>query len=89
MKYLAVILAAAVLVACTDAPSPASPRGQADACDAVAYQNLVGQDRVVALALPDPKRIYRLGDPVTLDFLPNRLNVKLDETDVIVAIDCG
>ena len=44
---------------------------------------------MVALSIPDPKRQYRLGDPVTLDFNPARVNVELDDTDVIVAIKCG
>lgn len=61
----------------------------ADTCNAAAYTGLIGQDAVTALALPNPKREYRIGQPVTSDFVAERINVKLDDTDVIVAIDCG
>ncbi|WP_025050218.1 I78 family peptidase inhibitor [Sulfitobacter noctilucae] len=63
--------------------------GGPDTCNASAYQNLIGQDAVVDLSLPEPKRTYRFGDPVTMDFNPARLNIQLDETDTIVAITCG
>lgn len=69
--------------------SAAQKTGRPDTCNAVAYQNLIGQDAVVDLSLPEPKRSYRLGDPVTSDFNPARLNIKLDDTDTIIAIDCG
>jgi hypothetical protein len=89
MKYP--IIALLLVAGCGTAPNtgqqpaPAGP----DTCNAGAYQGLIGQDAVVDLSLPDPKRTYRLGDPVTLDFVPERLNIKLDDTDTIVAIDCG
>ncbi len=83
---------AAMVAGCgtTQAPTQrtASSAGP-DTCNAAAYQNLIGQDAVVDLSLPEPKRTYRLGDPVTTDFNPARLNIKLDDTDTIVAIDCG
>lgn len=71
------------------APQSTRPSGGDGTCNAAAYQNLIGQDAVVDLSLPDPKRTYRLSDAVTMDFNPVRLNIKLDETDTIVAIDCG
>lgn len=85
------LLITALLAGCSTAPAPQKPGTPAgpDTCNASAYQSLIGQDAVVDLSLPEPKRTYRLGDPVTLDFNPKRLNVKLDETDTIVAIDCG
>lgn len=89
MKYTWIAL---LLVAgCTTAPSPGREAAPAagDACGASAYQNLIGQDAVVELSLPEPKRSYRLGDPVTQDFVPERLNIVLDDTDTITAINCG
>ncbi len=89
MKYA---FAALLLVAgCTTGPTPgreAAPAAQ-DTCGASAYQNLIGQDAVVELSLPEPKRSYRLGDAVTQDFVPARLNIVLDDTDTITAINCG
>ena len=87
------ILAAVFLAACspqqTNGPSAKASSGGADTCNAASYAGMIGQDAVVALSIPDPKRQYRLGDPVTLDFNPARVNVELDDTDVIVAIKCG
>ncbi|MGJ8626936.1 MAG: I78 family peptidase inhibitor [Sulfitobacter sp.] len=60
-----------------------------DACNAAAYAGLIGQDAVTALVVPEPKREYRIGEPVTSDYNPSRVNIKSDETDIIVAIDCG
>ncbi|MGJ8617008.1 MAG: I78 family peptidase inhibitor [Sulfitobacter sp.] len=61
----------------------------ADTCNAAAYAGLIGQDAVTALAVPEPKREYRIGQPVTSDYNAQRVNIKLDDTDIIVAIDCG
>ncbi len=89
MKYA---FATLLLVAgCTTGPAPvrnAPPAGQ-DTCGAAAYQSLIGQDAVVELSLPEPKRSYRLGDAITQDFVPARLNLILDDTDTITAIRCG
>jgi len=90
MKYsipVVLLLAGCGAAPAVDGPTP-RPAGP-DTCNAGAYQNLIGQDAVVDLSLPEPKRTYRLGDPVTSDFVPERLNIKLDDTDTIIAIDCG
>ncbi|MGC1505204.1 MAG: I78 family peptidase inhibitor [Sulfitobacter sp.] len=90
VPLMALVLVAGCAVAPNSKPaSPAQPASGPDTCNASAYQSLVGQDAVVDLSLPNPKRTYRLGDPVTSDFNPARLNVKLDDTDTIIAIDCG
>ncbi len=94
VTYAGPLMALLLAAGCTGTPmsKPAGttqPASGPDTCNAAAYQHLVGQDAVVDLSLPDPKRTYRLGDPVTLDFNPARLNIKLDDTDTIIAIDCG
>jgi hypothetical protein len=63
--------------------------GVKDTCNAAAYQALIGENGEAGASLPDPKRIYQTGDPVTLDYNPERLNIKLDDTGKIVEIDCG
>ena len=91
MKIYLTIMAGLLAAGCTatQTPPPGVPVAGQDTCNAAAYQNLIGQDAVVDLALPEPKRTYRLGDPVTMDYNPARLNIKLDQTDTIIAIDCG
>ena len=92
MKLRLSILAAGLLAGCaTQTPDRTGPipDGAEDTCNAAAYANLVGQDAVAALQIPEPKRQYRLGDPVTMDYRAERLNVVLNDTDTITAITCG
>ncbi|MGB3245698.1 MAG: I78 family peptidase inhibitor [Sulfitobacter sp.] len=67
----------------------AASAGGPDTCNAAAYASLVGQDAVTALQIPDPKRSYRPDEAITQDFNAARVNIVLDETDVISAITCG
>ncbi len=89
MRYI--LLLSCALAACSPvaSTSPTSPASGADTCGASAYADLIGKDAPNALIVPQPKRLYRIGDPVTLDFNPARVNVQLDTTDVIVALTCG
>jgi hypothetical protein len=68
---------------------PTSRSAAPEACGAENYQNLIGQDAAAALALPDPKRVYRTDEAITQDFVPTRINVQLDDTDTIFAVTCG
>ncbi|AXI40899.1 I78 family peptidase inhibitor [Sulfitobacter sp. SK011] len=88
MFFSLLILAGCAGVATNNTASKSGSAGP-DTCNAAAYVGLIGQEAVTALAVPDPKREYRIGQPVTSDYVANRVNIKLDETDVIVAIDCG
>jgi len=75
MRYA--IIAAMALGGC-NATQPANAPQRAtgnDTCNAAAYQDLVGQDAVVDLTIPEPKRAYRIGDPVTADYDPARVNI--------------
>lgn len=78
-----------VLGGCGDVMPRGTGGSETDACNAAAYQDLVGQDAVVALALPEPKRSYRPDEMITQDYVPTRLNIVLDDTDTITAITCG
>lgn len=91
MKWILTGAAAVLLAGCGDVVATGAPTQNvgADTCNAAAYADLVGQDAVQALSLPDPKRSYRLDEPVTTDYVANRLNVKLDDTDTIIAVTCG
>lgn len=83
MKYS--LVAVALLGACATAAPDASP----ESCNADAYSALVGQDAAASLAVPEPKRVYVIGEPVTQDFVPERINIQLDDTDTVVAVTCG
>ncbi|GLT12835.1 I78 family peptidase inhibitor [Sulfitobacter sp. PR48] len=93
MKTQIALVTAAALAACgpqqNGGASSDAGAGGADTCNAAAYAGMIGQDAVVALSIPDPKRQYRLGDPVTMDFNASRVNIVLNDTDVIIDITCG
>jgi hypothetical protein len=79
-----------ILAGCADeATNNATRVAGPDTCNAAAYAGLIGQDAVTALAVPEPKREYRIGQPVTSDYVAERINIKLGESDIIFAIDCG
>jgi len=50
---------------------------------------LIGQPRAAAGPLPQPKRVYHITDPVTMDHRPDRLNIDLDGDGAIVRLWCG
>lgn len=46
-------------------------------------------DTITRAQLPKPARVMHMGDMATMDFLPNRLNLILDENDVVIEAKCG
>ena len=80
----------------TDAPEPgATPTLSAD-CNADAVQGLVGQegtDAVLEQAKTDSGaktvRALKPGEPATMDFRPDRLDIALDEQGIIQSLRCG
>lgn len=83
------ILAAGLILAWTG-PGGANGGAGDDGCGAAALQALVGRPVAeVRGELPDEARIIPPGSAVTQDHRPERLNVDLDEGDVIVRLWCG
>lgn len=96
---LVVAFAALSLSSCTSAPAaadPASPPSRAGTCRAEPVQWAVGQPAEQATMA----RIWResgaglirpIGprQAVTRDFRPDRVNVELDASNVIIRINCG
>lgn len=76
------------------APVPADAATQ---CDADAAQSYVGQeasDTTIAQAqdatgATGALRVIKPGQPVTMDFRADRLNVEVDDDNTIVRITCG
>ncbi|MBE0488767.1 MAG: hypothetical protein IBX53_06780 [Halomonas sp.] len=77
--------------------APPPPRVEARGeCGAAQVQDRVGRDYSEALGEAiraesgaARMRVIRPGEAVTLDYRPDRLNVRLDENDVISEIGCG
>ena len=92
------------LSACASAPSappstrgepilitPDRPVGAATKCQANQFQRLLGlsHDDLLRVRILGPVRVIRPGTAVTMDFVENRLNIELDETETVTRIYCG
>ena len=62
-----------------------------DACGSEQYQHMIGRTRpdVEELGIEPPVRIIPHGHFVTLEFLPNRINFRLDEQGLVTRVYCG
>lgn len=85
-------LAAMWLSACADVPVQSGEGGPrpADTCGADDYAGLVGTP-IAAVTLPAElgARVIGPGDVVTTDFVPERLNIEVDEDGVVTGLRCG
>jgi hypothetical protein len=98
---LPVFMMACVPVPSVPAPEPLTPEppaivappaeDRADACGATAMQDLVGNpfSALAAMTFAGPMRLIRPDMAVTMDFNPERLNIYLDEADLISSVTCG
>lgn len=68
-----------------------TPTFDEDACGALALQDYVGLsiEEMDVAEYSDSYRIIRPGDAVTMDYRVERLNVNLNDMDVIESISCG
>ena len=79
-----------------ETPATDTPPSLAAECNADAVQALVGQEATEAV-LEQAKtdsgartvRALKPGEPATMDFRPDRLDVALDEKGVIQSLRCG
>ena len=67
---------------------PATPSAP-DACGARSMQHLVGRPLPQPFRTTGPTRIFTSGQPVTMDYQAERLNVELSANGRVVAISCG
>jgi hypothetical protein len=89
MKYIALMaLATLPLSGCMAEETPAE--GPADTCGRTGYSSLVGTN-IAAVSLPADKvvRVLEEGQPATMDFLEDRLNIETDEDGTILRLYCG
>ncbi|QTF93227.1 I78 family peptidase inhibitor, partial [Halomonas sp. BM-2019] len=78
-------------------PAPPPPRVEASGeCGAGRVQDRVGREYSESLgeSIRDESgaasvRVIRPGEAVTLDYRADRLNVRLDDDDIIAEIGCG
>ncbi|MGI3186146.1 I78 family peptidase inhibitor [Nioella aestuarii] len=86
MKHIALIAA----LAATTTPALAELNLN-DSCGASRYQTLIGQPAIVAdlMAEANLARVLRPDTMTTMIYLPERMNVSVDEHDVITRVYCG
>ena len=80
------------LMACVDpVMPPEGPLPNEAACGADQLQELVGQraSRLETIRFSGPVRVIRPGEAVTMDYLPNRLNIYIDDYERITDVRCG
>ncbi|MDY7117798.1 I78 family peptidase inhibitor [Halomonas sp. SSL-5] len=96
---LALLLAGCSSMNAAPSPEPAPPPPRVEAsgeCGAERVQDRVGRtyrealgEAIRAESDAASMRVVRPGEAVTLDYRPDRLNVRLDEEDTIAEIVCG
>lgn len=88
MRPIHASLALLALAACQPVPGPAEP--PAPACAAQANGSLVGTN-AAAVTFPVGQDVRIIGPDtmVTLDYQPERLNLRVNRAGIIVSVDCG
>ena len=95
MKHLVLPLVV-LLAACVeetpapDAGQPVLPPAADDTCGANDYASLIGTP-LAAVTLPADlnDRVIEPDSAVTMDFVPERLNIYLDDAGIITQLTCG
>lgn len=77
-------------------PAATQPSGEVSECSALEAQSLVGRQHNEALGKEAMKRtgtnvlrVIRPGQPVTMDYRTDRLNIEIDERERVIRITCG
>lgn len=66
------------------------PAMETPACDFSQWVGLNRSDVEARLAETGrPNRVLRPGQPMTMDYRPDRINVELDDSDRVVRVFCG
>lgn len=88
-SVFAIFLGSMTISGCVVADTGTPESG--DSCGADALQDLVGQPGTVleTMRFEQELRVIEYGMAVTLDFNPSRLNIALDQQEIIATVSCG
>ena len=88
---LIVLALPVVLMGCVIAAPIVPMPPMSNACGAASFQPLIGQPFGVLAATTfiGPMRIIRPDTAVTMDYIAERLNVYLNDDDIITGFTCG
>ena len=88
MRISVILMVAILAVAGCKSETSSNAVDDTDLCGASGLQSLVGQP-FSEDAFSGDWRVIRPGLAVTQEYIAERLNVEVDENDVIVRINCG
>lgn len=90
MKWIG-LTALVALAACIGEDEEAAEVKGSTTCDPAAFEFLIGQDKgaVDSAITPESVRVLGENDAMTMDHVPERLNVLHDEAGKIVKVTCG
>ncbi len=94
MRFPPLLLALPIaLMGCMPEPEPPvpDPMPVEDACGANGLQDLVGQSakKLEVMRFGTPVRMIRPGMAVTMDYSAERLNIEINEAEIISRVSCG
>ena len=93
MRFSPLLLALPIaLMGCVYEPPPVmDPAPAEDACGASGLQDLVGQSakKLEVIRFARTVRIIRPGMAVTMDYSAERLNIEINEAEMITRVSCG
>ena len=90
-RAFATLLVTVTLTGCAVVDDNEHQPDMAQACQADAYKSMLWKPISVlkTSSLPANTRIIRPGQAVTMDYRPNRLNIKIGKLDRIEQVYCG
>lgn len=94
--HLSSLTLLALLAGCSSQPSPQSAAEISGDCNVDNLSGVLGQTASVALieqvqqqANAKTLRVLAPGDAATMDYNAQRLNIDIDESEVIIRLTCG
>ena len=91
-----ILLAALALTACAPLPPPQPGPTPDRECNAAAAQSLIGRETSPALIDEARRlsgaravRVLRPGQMVTMEYRADRLNIRIDTREKVLALSCG
>jgi hypothetical protein len=94
--HLASLSLLALLAGCSSQPSSQSAAEISGDCSVDNLQGMLGQtasaelvEQIQQQANAKTLRVLAPGDAATMDYNPQRLNIDIDESEVIIRLTCG
>lgn len=90
--FASLLFASVILVNGGRDPMPGNDPATDDPCGAGQLAALIGApvpEALEDLPVPGPVRVIRPGQRITMDHIPQRLNIELDADGIVTGLRCG